>query len=259
MNRYLILLTIIILLGGCTKPVTSPEVEKEVPNSNEEIVEDKLSTEEQQEVLKAYYNLLKIKGNEDGIKSFLEKNIDKLDQKIVDAVIISLEDYLMASDYSIDELSTILMKFYDKASGEIQYYLDIINREVQMPFTDGEGIKIELNELLDRLVQAEEYLRNFPESSRKDKIFDYYQAYIIGSITGAGNQYIYAEDGSSTIKQAIINQYNKIIDNYQDFSSAKILKQYIDTLAMDNNDLNGESTLKFYEDIEMIIKDNSNF
>lgn len=261
MIRYLVLITIIVLLGGCTNKNTAPEEETMTPSpaTLAEVAQGILSKEEQEEVLKQYYNLLKINGNEDGITSFLDKNISKLDPEIADAIIVSLEDYLIAANHSMDETSAMLMKYYDKASGEIQYYLDIMNREIEMPFTDGEGINVELNELLDRVVQAEEYLINFPEGIRKNKIYDYYQAYIIGSIAGAGNQYIYAEDGSSTIKKEVINNYNRIIKNYKDLSSSKILKIYIDTLAMDNEDLNGENTVKFYDDLERIIRDNSKF
>lgn len=259
MKRYLALLTIIVLLGGCSKETAPKEETISTDTAAQVDIEVTLSVEEQQEALKQYYNLLKINGNDEGIKSFLDKNLSKLDSENVDAIIISLEDYLLASDHSVDEIGAMLMKYYDNASSEVQYYLDIINREAQMPFTDGERINVELDELLDRMVQAEEYLRNFPEGSRKNKIYDYYKAYIIGSIAGAGNQYIYAEDGSSNIRPEVLNSYNKIIEAYKDFSSSKILTQYIKTLAMDNNDLNGDNTLDFYEDIEGIIKENSDF
>jgi folate-dependent tRNA-U54 methylase TrmFO/GidA len=84
-----------------------------------------------------------------------------------------------------------------------------------------------------------------------------YENYIYGAILGSGNQYIYANESSSIIKDEVLKVYNEIIDKDNGTYTAKILTQYVDELSKDNGDLNGQNTLYFYENIHEIIHLNS--
>lgn len=252
MKRYLVLLIIVLTLSGCTKPVTTTEA----PAPVEEPIEVTLTIEEQQEVLKEYYNLLKENKTSEELVIYIDKNVEMLDPEIVDDIVISLEESLQSSNSSIRELSSILMKYHDYASDEIKSYVEIINREGQMMFSDGESIKIELKELLERAIASEEHIKNYPDGRKNSRIVEFYSAYIVGAIEGVGNQYIYANEGSSTIKQAVLDEYNEVIENNKESSTSKILQLYLEALTKDNNDMNGRNTLEFYQYLNNLIIDN---
>lgn len=258
MKRYLFLLIIIFLLGGCSKTALPEEVpnDESITKEDQESVE-KLSKEEQQDILKQYYNVLNSPTNYEEIKNFIDSNVERLDTEIVDEMIIGLEDFLRLSSSSFKDISTSLMRYYDYSSDEIKSYLNILNKEGIMIFSDGEVINIDLEELLSRVIAAEDHLKIFPNGKTSKNTYELYQAYIVGAIEGTGNQYIYAKSGGSTIREEVIESYNNVITNNKGGSTSKILAKYLEVLALDNNDMNGENILRFYEDLPRIIEENS--
>ncbi len=260
MKKYILFLIAIVLLIGCQKealePVEKENVEIGEPQAIEEII---LTKEEQTEILKDYYRMLSSKNTNEEIIKLVDENAPKLDASIVDEMILSLEDYLMLSNPSIKDLSETLIRYREYSSDELKSYLDILNIEGQKFFTDGESMIIDLMELIDRAIKTEKHLRTYPNGKTMSKVKKYYSAYIYATIQGAGNQYIYAEEGSSKIKEDVLSQYKEVILNYPDFNLGKIFKIYIDTLALDENDLNGENVLEFYKNLDVVIAGNSNF
>lgn len=255
MKKYLLLLISIILLGGCTKETIEPVEEEPVVVIEPEIV----AKEKQTEILRDYYEMLKSNTSKDEIKKYLDTNVSRLDANIVDEIIISLEEYLTLSNPSIKDISEILINYRNYSTDEIKSYLDILNTEGQMMFSDGESISVDLSELLNRSISAENHLRSFPDGKTNSRIQDYFIAYISGAIEGVGNQYIYAEEGSSKIRAEVLDTYNDIIEANSELSTSQILQKYLEDLKLDEYDLNGVNVLKFYEDLPVIIKDKTRF
>lgn len=251
--NLLFILVILNLLVGCKGPDVEPITPVEGPELAEQSKEDKiLSVEEQEVIIKEYYDLLQLKS--DNIIAFVDQNISYLDEIYVDEVIVTLEEYLKINSPSISELSTKLNKYYDYSSDEIKSYLDILSKEAEAIFTDGEEIRVSLDELLERARISEAHLRNYIGRVTYNKVYDLYENYIIGSIIGTGNQFIYANEGYSTIKQEVLDKYNNFIENNENSFTSKFLSKYLEELNLDEMDMNGVNVLKFYEDIRDIIK-----
>ena len=252
MKKYILVLVLSIILGGCTKqemPIDEPVI---TDNPTEEL---RLTKEEQQEILKDYYTILKSNRDQQEVIEFIDDNIADLDTEIVDEIVLSLEEFLRISNSSMNELGSILTKYYNYSSDEVKSYITILDIEGQALFTDGEQINIDLEELLNRAITAENHIRIYQNSRTRTRVFDLYGAYVRGAIEGLGNQYIYATEGASTIKAEVLESYKKLIVNHNDSATASILEKYIENLELDNNDMNGANTLKFYEGLESFIND----
>lgn len=259
MKKYIFIIIALLLLGGCAKEVIEPVEEVVETNQPQPIIEEILTREEQTAVLKDYYGMLSSKSNNEEILKLIDENASRLDEDIMDEIIVSLEDHLILINPSIKVLSETLIKYKDYSSNEVKSYLDILSREGQMIFTDGESMVVPLDELIKRGTNAENHLRLYSQGKTTNKVKSYYSAYIYAAIQGVGNQYIYAEEGSSKISDNILNQYRQVIEKNPDFNISKIFQEYLDSLALDEYDLNGENVIRFYEDLEGIIQDNSKF
>lgn len=260
MKKYIFLIIALIVLGGCTKELAEP-VEEEIVETGEAqpIIEENLSREKQTAVLKDYYGKLSSNSKKEEILNLVDENAPKLDEDIMDEIVLSLEDHLILTNPSIKVLSETLTKYKDYSSDEVKSYLDILNTEGQMIFTDGESMIVSLDELIKRGINAENHLIRYPEGKTVNKVRGFYSAYIYAAIQGAGNQYIYGEESSSKISEDVLNQYRDLIESNPDFNMSKVFLEYLDTLALDEYDLNGENVIKFYEDLQGIIKDNTKF
>lgn len=251
--NLLFILVILTLLVGCKGSVVEPVTPVDSPEVNNEAKEDKiLSIAEQEIIVKEYFDLLQSKS--DNIIGFVDKNISYLDEVYVDEVVVSLEEYIKTNNPSMAELSSKLNMYYDYSSDEIKSYLDILNKEAESMFTDGDEIRVSLDELLERAKVSETHLRKYMGRVTSNKVYDLYESYIVGAILGSGNQYIYANDGYSTIKEDVLNKYNGFIENNQDSFTSNILSKYLGELKVDELDMNGVNVLKFYEDLRDIIK-----
>ena len=257
MKRYVIMIIMAILLSGCTKSTTTDEISPEdiVPEvvEPEDETQKELTIEEKKDVLSGYYSLLNQNKELEEITTYLDNNIEKVDEDIVDDIVLSLEEYVRNIAPSMKTISDTLMKYYDYVSEEVKSYLDIINREGQNVYTDGEMMKVDLNELIERALMTEKHLYKYAGGKTIVRINDFYEGYITGIIIGTGNQYIYAEEGSSKIKDEVLNTYKHFIESNEDSNITEILKQYLEKLSMDDYDMNGENVLKFYDDLPSII------
>lgn len=254
---YIYILVAIVLLTGCTKPAAPKDDPIVIVEPTEiEVSNETLTQEEQDNILREFYNKLKNKISEEEIIKYLDENISKLDSSKVDDIVIELDEHLRLYNQNLESTVNTLMKYYDYTTEEIKSYLEVLDKEAKKLFTDGEDIKIELNELLDRAILAENHLKKYPEGKTKKRVQELYSVYIEGAIIGSGNQFIYAEDSRSTIKKEVLDTYNNFVEAYKDSNVTKILSNYLTVLSLDNNDMNGENTLKFYENLSNIIKEN---
>lgn len=254
---YIYIVVAIVLLTGCTKPAAPKDDPIVIVEPTEiEVSNETLTQEEQYSILKEYYQMLNEKNNEEEIINYLNENINKLDTKETENIVLELDEYLRLNNSDLADTVNTLMKYNDYTTDEIKSYLEVLDKEAKKMFTDGEEIKIELKELLDRAILAENHLKKYPEGKTKKRVHELYSAYIEGAIIGSGNQFIYAEDSSSTIEKEVLNTYKSFVETNKDSNITKIISNYLEELSLDNNDMNGENSLKFYENLSNIIKEN---
>ena len=214
-----------------------------------------LSEEEQDLVLNKYYKLFTENKVLDDILNFIDENIGGLSNENIETMIVGLEDYLSTTDSSVDEDYALLYKYKEYVSEEMKSYLEVIERETRDIFTDGERLNVDIAEIMDRAIEAEKHLEQFPKGKTYHKIYDLYGEYIKGCLLGAGNPYIFAEDGSTIIKGEYIHKYKTIIENNKDSKTAEILSQYVELLEKENGDLNGVQVNEFYDGLDILIED----
>lgn len=230
---------------------------KEVANESEEHIEEEvvqLSGEEQDEIMKEYYELLTERIPKIEITSFIDENIENLDKDKQELMIIALEEFLLSTDSTMEEDYTLLGEYKEYVSEEMKSYLNLLERETTNSFTDGEELKVDMNEVLDRALMAEQHIESFPGSKISNTILEIHREYIKASILGTGNPYIYAQEGSSIIKEEHLEQYKLFIENNKDTKTGNILKQYVDVLEQNNKDMNSEAINDFYDGLDSIIK-----
>lgn len=253
-NMTLIIISIcmIFALAACNsfkkEPIEIPKVEPE------ETVET-LSKEEQDSIMKGYYQILAENSHKEDIIPYIDDNIKKLDRENAESMIVSLESFLVSTNSSMEENYSLLSRYTEYVSPEMQSYLHILEVETGNSFTDGEILRIDIDEILNRALDAEKHLNDFQDGKTSGKIYELYIEYIKASMIGTGNQYIFAEEGNSKIKDEYLEIYNSIIEDNSNTETADILSQYVKILEENQGDMNSEDVNRFYDEIELIIKE----
>lgn len=256
MKKLLLFMAVILMLTGCSKKDDDVSGAPDEPNNPIEEPLDEipvLSEEEQQKVLKDFYDLLGTSPDKDKLIDYADEYMSAVETKIADEMILGIEGYMNAGNSSVNEVGGTLYKYSDYASDEIKSYLSILNQESEKLFSDGESIFIDLDTLISRAISAEDHISNYPEGRTSKMIREYFKAYISSAIQGAGNQYIYAGEGSSVISEENLSIYKEAINNNQGTKTASILSEYLEALSMDANDLNGENVIRFYDSLNSLI------
>lgn len=140
-----------------------------------------------------------------------------------------------------------ILQHRSSVSKEVSDYLEIMDVETKNRFTYGEVIEISLNELLERIIKAENYLVSNKDSRSSNKIYELYTDYINGAILATGNLYVLANEGTSIIKDEILDDYKSFINNNKDSRTADFLQEYINVLEDNNNEMDGPEVLEFYD------------
>lgn len=261
--RNLVLIILLISMTFTLIACNSSKEDEDKTTTNPSDIKDKikdkvvglLPEEEQDSVMNKYYNLLTDNKVIDDITDYIDENIHGLSKENIEIMITALEEYLSSKDSSADEDYSLLYKYKEYVSEEMKSYLEIIEREIKDIFTDGEKLNVDITEIMNRAIEVEKHLDKFPKGKIHNKIYDLYYEYIKGSILGTGNPYIFAEDGSTTIKQENIDKYKEIIENNKGSKTSEILSQYVELLESENGDLNSNLVNEFYDRLDILIED----
>lgn len=259
-NFILIIIAVIMMFSLMACKSTNEEDKVTInPSEIKDKVKEKLDTllsqEEQDSVMSKYYKILSDNKTVDDIANFVDENIKGLDKDNIETMIVSLEDYLSNTDSTVDDDYSLLNQYKDYVSDEMKSYLNVVEREASNIFTDGERLNVDITEVMNRAIEAEKHLDKFPKGKIYNKIYDLYNGYIKGALLGAGNPYIFAEDGSTVIKEEYIDKYKTIIGNNKDSRTSEILSQYVELLEKENGNLNANGVNEFYDRLDIIIED----
>lgn len=246
-----------LLITGCSEEVDKITEKVDVENIKDkanEIISERLEETEQIKILKEYYGFIENRMDEDKIINFLRDNIEGLDEFRVDEMLIQLENHLYAKGYDTKGVLEKLAPHIQYASDEFKSYFRIWNNEVENETTDGESINISAEEILERALQIESHIDKFPEGKTRSRLEELYNTYMSLAIQGLGNQYIYAQEGESVLKEDTLSVYEETIRENPDSRTARILQKYLEEIKKDDMNLDGENALYFYDNIERIIE-----
>jgi hypothetical protein len=257
-NKSLLIgvVAISIILTGCIPKQENAFKEVDIDKIAEnvkETISEKFGEQEQVKVLKDYYKSIEKNISEDVVINTIKDNISKLDEEKADEMLIQFEDFLYAKGYDKKKVIENLAPFIGNASDEFKSYFKIWKTETDNETTDGEGLKISAEEIIDRALEIEKHSNRFPESKLKQKLDDLYKAYIGLSLKGLGNPYIFAKEGETNLDPDLLEMYKQKINENPDSRTAKILNLYIVELEKDSYNLNGDNVNYFYENIDKIV------
>lgn len=259
MNKKILVLIAVLAvsLTACIPKQDNAIKELETEEIGEDIKEEeseKLNQEEQLEILKRYYEAIENNDPENQIINNVKENITRLDEEKADEMIIQLENYLYSRAYDAKEVIEMLEPFLENSSREFKSYFNIWKRETENETTDGEGLNISAEEIIERALEIEKYWQQYPESVLKVKLDDLYKVYMRLSLKGLDNPYIFAKEGESSLDPDLLEMYQDKIDKNPDTRTARILSQYLEELEKDSYDLNGENVNYFYDNTDAIIE-----
>lgn len=259
-------LALMIALAGCGKVPQeikdSVDTEKlkeavdveKLKEAVTDIVMERLEEEDQIKVLKEYYEYIQQRASEDKILNFLKDNIEGLDEKRVDEMLIQLENHLAVNGYDTKGVLEKVSPYLQYASDELKSYFRIWENEVDDQTTDGESTIKPVEEILKRALDAEKHIQSFPEGKTRDKIEELYNTYIRLGIQGLGNQYIYADEGESKLSEEVKKVYENVILDNPGSRTSRILQSYLEELKKDSMDLKGANAHYFYDNLDDIIE-----
>ena len=192
---------------------------------------------------------LGVKDNVSSVKDVQLKEL--LDKTINNGYII-----LKGGGYIYPEIDyNKIVQYKEYITSEVVDYLEIMEIETKNRFTYGEEIEIPLVDLLSRAMKAENYLVGNKESKASNKIYELYTQYIDGIILGSGNPYVLANEGTSIIKDEILDEYKTFIFNNKDSRTSEILNEYINILENNDNDMDAAEVIVFFDNRYSSIKE----
>lgn len=147
-----------------------------------------------------------------------------------------------------------ILKYKEYISEKVTDYLEILDLETKNRFTYGGAVEIPLKNLLARAFKAEKYLESNKDSRSSNKIYELYVEYINGTILGTGNPYVLANEGTSIIKDEILNEYKIFVENNRASRTAEFLQEYLDVLEGNENAMDATEVVEFYDNRDSNIK-----
>lgn len=141
-----------------------------------------------------------------------------------------------------------LKKYSDNISPEYLDYVNIMATESNKIFSRDAALTISWDELALRLINCEEFLVSYPSDSiRKKAVGDLYMNYLVSYIIGQNNTPTYSYENKE-IKPEVLESYSKLITDYPDNVTARLIRKYQEILSGTKNIVD-DTALKQIEDI----------
>ena len=171
-----------------------------------------------------------IYNNEDNSENFTDEEW-KIANKFLNKYDLELW-YLARGTCIIKEVPDFYYKtFKDYVTDDYKEYLKITSKENEEHYVADSGLCITLEELGDRIVTWENFLKKYPNSKLNDKVNNICNSYRRDYILGVpGGIYDYKESAE---------EYNRFIKKYPDSPTTELLGYYLEEVNLDkpeNND-----------------------
>jgi hypothetical protein len=148
--------------------------------------------------------------------------------------------------FYIDEDPEFLHKnFKDFISESIEEYLKIRMNELEEGFADDAELLISYDQLTERILYWEKYLKKYPNSFLKNDAQFNYSLYLNTFITGMDNSSIWDEEWKLTPEMK--ETYLKFFKENEGKQSAQLVSDYYSLLEKNNFEYN-DDILRFYEE-----------
>ncbi len=183
------------------------------------------------------------------LRELLKGNVDEIKiENIDDAEIKSLLEETKNNGYKIETAEgyyfpIIDYQFYKtftpKATEEIQDYFDIMAVESnQVPAKDG-ALMVSWDEIVERALAQEAFLKQYPNSERLDEITELYKRYEMFTFFGLNNTPLFSYD-TKKIDTEAKSVYMDTVSRGIESNYTEMLKNFLEFLAKNNDTLNNE-------------------
>ncbi|MBZ2175821.1 hypothetical protein K8M07_11290 [Schnuerera sp. xch1] len=126
-----------------------------------------------------------------------------------------------------------LKVYSDYLPDEIDEYINIKSMDSNKPKMLDAEMSISFDELTERLIDTENYIKQYPKSVKNEEVLRIYGEYLRIYLEGAPNTPIY-DYGTKTIKNEVLSSY-KEVSKMEDTITSTIVSKYIDIIVQNQN------------------------
>lgn len=145
-------------------------------------------------------------------------------------------------------------KYDEHVSDELRDYINLKTRDSDKPVALDAALYISYEELADRIVETENYIKKYGKSDRYEEVLDMYRDKLSIYLSGLPNTTM-TEEGSDKIKADLIDSYKKT-SLIKDSSTGFIVGKYVNQIEKNegniNDDIRNQAELLLEEAIELI-------
>ncbi len=159
--------------------------------------------------------------------------------------------FMVVVDY--DNLKT----FNKNVDDEINTYIDVMALRYNDPISIDEGLAIAPEELVNRIIQMESYIKNYDNKQREEIIISMYEGYIMVYMSGTDNTPVFDFD-TGVISPDMFKKFEETASKQKDMIFGKILSKYVELLKLEGFN-NTEKVQDFMLNIDtMVIEELTN-
>src|SRR5699024_9859039 len=122
---------------------------------------------------------------------------------------------------------------------EMVGYIEIKNIEEENPFLIGTSLVITWDELGDRIIAVEEYLRKYPDTVKIEDMLKLYGDYLLIYLQGVKDTQNYDYD-TKVVYDDVIASYKKLVSENKNSITKDIVEKYLEVLEENENKMNEE-------------------
>lgn len=164
------------------------------------------------------------------VNSIEDEELKKLVTNIIDGKykIVSAEGaFYPAIDYNA------LNGYKQYISDEMAEYINIMAIHLDNPPMRDAGLIISWDDLADRLINIEKYLRKYVDGVKSEEITRLYGEYLVMYMQGGDNTPIYNREDKKIIED-VLNSYKKTISNDKEGITGNIISKYLKVIEENN-------------------------
>lgn len=127
-----------------------------------------------------------------------------------------------------------LKRFDDAISPEMRDYVALLATESDQKSASDGGLVISWDEVANRALAAEKYIRDYPDSKEKAAAGDLYLRYMTDLLVGLDNTPNFDFE-TFKLNADVKAEYKKIVSEHADTTTAKMVQQFLDVMAKTND------------------------
>lgn len=136
-------------------------------------------------------------------------------------------------DLEID-YESMYKSFSGYLSEDLAAYIGILAAQSAQHYLADGAITITYDELTDRIIKTEDFLKRFPSSEYKKEMEDLHNQYISTYLLGMNNTPAF-DMGTLEIKRDLLKSFETAMTKYPDSALADVLTEYTQLLAKNDN------------------------